>query len=83
MYFDVEYEDFSDKTLEKEMDDYEKKDVDDFLKRYPYMKLLSRSVVYELQKYFNNDWLCAGWCCCACPEELIEKYVNKMGNKEK
>ena len=75
--FDVENEDLNGKTVESIMDNYEEKDMNDFLKRYPYMKLLSYDVVYYLQKFYNGDYLCAGWCGCATPKEIIEKYGDK------
>ena len=69
--------DYNGKSVQGCMDKYEIEDMEDFLNKYPFMKLLDYEVVYELQKYYNSEWLCAGWCCCVIPEEIINRFGNK------
>ncbi|MBO7526366.1 MAG: hypothetical protein J6T74_00545 [Clostridia bacterium] len=71
--------DFTDKTTEKYdrentlgcMEDYEVKDMDKYLEEYPFLKAISYGVLYSLQKYYNSEWLCAGWCGCCPPDRLV------------
>ena len=72
--FDVEYGDYNGKSVQGIMEDYEIEDMERFLNEYPFMKLLDYGVVYELQKHYNSEWLCAGWCGCASPREIIERF---------
>lgn len=59
------------------MEDYEIKDMDKFLEEYPYMKTISYGVLFGLQKYYNSEYLSAGWCGCTSPERLVEQLKQE------
>jgi hypothetical protein len=59
------------------MEDYEIEDMDKFLEEYPYMKAISYGVLFGLQKYYNSEYLCAGWCGCVSPERLVEQLKQE------
>lgn len=66
------------------MEDYEIEDMDEFFKKFPFMKLFSYGAIYELQKYYNSEYLCAGWCGCTNPERLAKMLdqIKKENNNE-
>lgn len=64
------------------MEDYEIEDMDEFFEKYKFMKIFSYSAIYELQKYYNSEFLSAGWCGCTSPENLAEISDRFKGDKK-
>lgn len=44
-------------------EDYEKEDMENLYRKYPeLMYIISPYLMYRLQKFYNNEFMCAGWC---------------------
>lgn len=92
LYFDLHeeitvYDDFETKYNREDflgcMEEYEIEDMDEFIEKYPYMNSIPYGIVYLMQKYYNAEWLCAGWCGCASPETLIEIFSEWLERKRR
>ena len=66
-----------------DMEEYEIEDMDEFIEKYPYMNSIPYGIVYAMQKYYNAEYLCAGWCGCATPETLIKVFSEWLERKNK
>ena len=77
-YFDFKYYNYDATSVLGMMEDYEIEDMENFLKKYPYMKCIPYGLLYEMQRDYNSDVLCAGWCGCCSPERLVEFMYDKV-----
>ena len=87
LYFDLHgeiiyYDDFNVKSNREDvlwcMHKWEIKDMDEFMKEYPYMDKIPYGIVYLMQKYYNAEWLGARWCGCATPETLVKRFSERL-----
>ncbi len=70
---DFDFEDMGNRNdCEGMLEDYELKDVDAFFEKYPYLKVIPYELMWNVLKYYNSEFLCAGWCGCPSLERLLE-----------
>ena len=64
--FIVKYDDISVGeylTQEWWCEDYEREDMEKLYREYPeLMYMIEPFFMYRLQKFYNNEFMCAGWC---------------------
>lgn len=72
----LNYNEYTTEFNEDFVADYEKKDMQDFFKEYPYMKIISYGIVLDLQRRYNDEMLCAGWCGYVSPETLVKRVID-------
>nr|DAT76238.1 MAG TPA: hypothetical protein [Caudoviricetes sp.] len=67
------------------LEDYEEEDMDRFYKDYPYCKIIPYRIMLEIQRFYNDAELSAGWCGVYSPQLLItclEKEKKIIGERE-
>lgn len=65
----------------EDIEDFEQRDLEVFYKNYPEMRVIPFKTMLNLQRYFNDEELCAGWCWTATPEGLI-KFLEQNGETD-
>ena len=72
------------------LEDYEKKDMEILYKNNPELiYYISPLLMFRLQKFYNSEFLCAGWCGCVPLShiyDLVLEYLNQnpdFWNKER
>lgn len=80
--FEYDLDNYNKENVEGTMEDFELEDMEDFLKKYPYMKYIPYGVIYDWQKFYNAEYLSAGWCGCCSPERLLEVLRDEKAAKE-
>ena len=62
-------------------EDYIERDIINYYKENPNMLLkISVPVMIELQKWYNSEWLSAGWCGCFEVKKIYELAMEKEKN---
>ena len=65
-------------------EDYEKESMTKLYKENPkLMYMISPYLMFRLQKFYNSEYLCAGWCGCESLEHIYNfarEYVNNDDN---
>lgn len=62
-YDDVDVDWFLQSAGQWYSEDYEKEDMEKLYKKYPeLMYMISPRLMYRLQKFFNEEIMCASWC---------------------
>ena len=79
-YSDINAEKFMEQTWWYE--DYEKKDMEKLFKQYPDLMLwFDPMIMYELQKFYNEEWMSASWCG-VFPLDIIYNRAKQFAKSE-
>lgn len=81
-YDDIDVEEYL--IQEWYYEDYEKKDMTKLYKDNPkLMYMISPYLMFRLQKFYNSEFLCAGWCGCTSLNniyDLVKDYIETDDN---